>query len=91
MTVVQGKLKSKPIVCICVTYVTISIMYDFMFFHYQMFCSLVLSSKMVLSSLFYHHCIDEWIIHVAYEYLVYEDFCGGVRQFNRPLIKKYIE
>ena len=40
-----------------------------------MFCSLVLSNKVKLSSLFYHYCIDEWIIHVAYEYLVYEDFC----------------
>ena len=43
-----------------------------------MFCSLVLSNKVKLSSLFYHYCIDEWIIHLAYEYLVYEDFCGGV-------------
>ena len=39
-----------------------------------MFCSLVLSNKVKLFSLFYHYCIDEWIIH---EYLVYEDFCGG--------------
>ena len=50
--------------------------------HYKMFCSLVLSNKVNLSSLFYHYCIDEWIIHVADEYLVYEDFCGGVGQFN---------
>ena len=73
MTVVQGKLKYMPIICIFVTYVTISIMYDCMFFlfskHYQMFAAL--SSKKILSSLFYHYCIDEWIIHVAYEYLVY--------------------
>ena len=47
-----------------------------------MFCSLVLSNKVKLSSLFYHNSIDELIIHVAYEYLVYEDFCGGVGQFN---------
>ena len=33
MTVVQGKLKSMPIICIYVTYVTISLMYDFMFFN----------------------------------------------------------
>ena len=32
MTVVQGKLKSMPIICIYVTYVTISLMYDCMFF-----------------------------------------------------------
>ena len=32
MTVMQGKLKSRPIICIYVTYVTISIMYDCMFF-----------------------------------------------------------
>ena len=32
MTVVQGKLKSMPIICINVTYVTISLMYDCMFF-----------------------------------------------------------
>ena len=86
MTVVQGKLKSMSIICIYVTYVTISLMYDCMFLtfskHYQMFCSLVLSNKVKLSSLFYHYCIDEWIIHVAYEYLVYDDFCGGVGQFN---------
>ena len=86
MTVVQGKLKSMPIICIYVTYVTISLMYDSIFFnitkHYQMFCSLVLSNKVKLYSLFYHYCIDEWIIHVAYEYLVYEDFWGGVGQFN---------
>ena len=86
MTVVQGKLKSMPIICIYVTYVTISLMYDCMFLtfskQYQMFCSLVLSNKVKLPSLFYHYCIDEWIIHVAYEYLVYEDFCGGVGQFN---------
>ena len=30
--VVQGKLKSRPLTCIYVTYVTISIMYDCMFF-----------------------------------------------------------
>ena len=74
MTVVQGKLKYRPMICIYVMYVTISIMYDCMFFftflkHYQMFYSLVLSSKVILSSLFYYYCIDEWIIHVAYEYL----------------------
>ena len=45
-------------------------------------CSPVLSSEVILSSLFYHYLIDDWIIHVAYEYLVYEDFCGGVGQFN---------
>ena len=88
MTVVQGKLRFMPIICIYVTYVTISLMYDCMFFsfsnHYQMFCSLVLSNKVKLSSLLYHYCIDEWIIHVAYEYLVYENFCGGVGQFNLP-------
>ena len=50
--------------------------------HYQMFCSPVLSNKVKLSSLFYHYCIDEWIIHVAYDNLVYEDFCGGVGQFK---------
>ena len=33
MTVVQGKLKSMPIICIYVTYVTISLMYDCMFFN----------------------------------------------------------
>ena len=87
MTVVQGKLKTMPITCIYVTYVTISLMYDCMFFltflkYYQMFCSLVLSNKVKLFSLLYHYCIDEWIIHVAYEYLVYEDFCGGVGHFN---------
>ena len=86
LTVVQGKLKSMPKICIYVTYVTISIMYDCMFFNIfktlSNVCSLVLSSKMILSCLFYHYCIDEWIIHVAYEYLVYEDFCGGVGQFN---------
>ena len=85
-TVVQGKLKSMPIICIYVTYVTISLMYDCMFFNIfktlTMFCSLVLSNKVKLSPLFYHYYIDEWIIHVAYEYLVYEDFCGGVWQFN---------
>ena len=31
MTVVQGKLKSMSIICIHVTYVTISLMYDCMF------------------------------------------------------------
>ena len=40
MTVVQGKLKSMPIICIYVTCITISIMYDCMFLtvskHYQM-------------------------------------------------------
>ena len=86
MTVVQGKLKSMPIICIYVTYVTISFIMIVCFLtfskHYQMFCSLVLSNKVKFSSLFYHYCIDEWIIHVAYEYLVYEDFCGGVGQFN---------
>ena len=90
MTVVQGKLKSRPIICIYVTnvtYVTISIMYDSMFLlsflkHYQMFYSLILSSKMILSSLIYHYCIDERIIHVAYEYPIYKDICGGVGQFN---------
>ena len=86
-TVVQGKLKSMPIICIYVTYVTISLMYDCMFFNMfktllNVFCSIVLSNKVKLSSLFYHYCIDEWIIHVAYEYLVYEDFRGGVGQFN---------
>ena len=78
MTIVQGKLKSMPIICIYVTYVTISLMYDCMFFNIFK----TLSNKVNLSSLFYHYCIDEWIIHVAYEYLVYEDFCGGVGQFN---------
>ena len=91
MTVVQGKLKSMPIICIYVTYVTISIMYDcffFVCFFFNIFktlsnvCSLVLSSKEISSSLSYHYCIDEWSIYVAYEYLVYEDFCGGVGQFN---------
>ena len=85
MTVVQGTLKSMPIICIYVTYVTISLMFVcFLTFskHYQMFCSLVLSNKVKLSSLFYHYCIDDWIIHVACEYLVYEDFCGWVGQFN---------
>ena len=88
MTAVQGKPKSMPIINIYVTYVTICLMYDCMFLtfsnHYQMhmFCSLVLSNKVKLSSLFYHYCINEWNIHVAYEYLVYEDFCGGVGQFN---------
>ena len=53
-------------------------------------CSLDLSSKVILSSLFYHYSIDGWIIHIAYENLVYEDFCGGVGQFNWPLVKKYI-
>ena len=33
MTVVQGKLNSRPIICIYVTYVTISLMYDCMFFN----------------------------------------------------------
>ena len=79
-------MKSRPIICIYVTYVTISIMYDCMFFkiskHYEMFFSLVLSCKVILSSLLYHYCIDEWSIHVAYENLVSEDFCGGVGQFN---------
>ena len=85
MTVVQGKLKSMSIICIYVTYVTISRMIVCVLTfskHYQMFCSLVLSNKVKLSSLFYNYCIDEWIIHVAYEYLVYEDFCGGIGQFN---------
>ena len=86
MTVVQGKLKSMPIIGIYVTYVTISTMYDCMRFNIfktlSNVCSLVLSSKVILSSLFYHYCIDEWIIHVAYEYLVYDDICGGVGQFN---------
>ena len=50
--------------------------------YYQMFCSIVLSNIVKLSPLFYHYCIDEWIIHVVYEYLVYEDFYGGVGQFN---------
>ena len=82
MTVVQGKLKSMPIICIYVTYVTISPMYDCMFFNIFKTPSNVLqpflTNKVILSSLFYHYCIDEWIIHVAYEYLIYEDFCGGV-------------
>ena len=86
MTVVQGKLKSMPIICIYVTYVTISIMYDCMIFNFfktlSNVCSLVLSSKVILSSLFYHFCIDEWNIQVAFEDLVYLDFCGGVGQFN---------
>ena len=86
MTVVQRKLKSMSIICIYVTYVTISIMYDCIFFNIlktlSNVCSLVLSSKVILSSLFYHYCIDEWVIHVAYEYLVHEGFCGGVGQFN---------
>ena len=82
MTVVQGELKSTSIICIYVTYVTISIMYNcIMFFNIfntlSNVCSPVLSSKKNLPSLFYHYCIDEGIIHVAYEYLVYEDFCGG--------------
>ena len=33
MTVVQGKLKSMRIICIYVTYVTISLMFDCMFFN----------------------------------------------------------
>ena len=33
MTVVQGKLKYMPIIFIYVTYVTISLMYDCMFFN----------------------------------------------------------
>ena len=33
ITVVQGKLKSRSIICIYVTYVTISIMYNCMFFN----------------------------------------------------------
>ena len=83
MSVVQGKLKYMPINCMYVTYVTIIIMDDCMCFFIifktlSSVCSLVLSSKVILSSLFYHYCIDEWIIHVADEYLVYEDFCGGV-------------
>ena len=86
MTVVQRKLKSTPVICIYITYVTISLMYDCMFFNISEtlsnVCSLVLSNKVKLSSLFYHYCIDEWIIHVAYEYLVYEDFYGGVGKFN---------
>ena len=86
MTVVQGKLKSMPIICIYVTCVTISLIMIVCLLtfskHYQMFCSLVLSNKVKSYSLFYHYCIDEWIIHVAYEYLVYDDFCGGVGQFN---------
>ena len=71
---------------IYVTYVTNNIMFDCMFFNIcktlSNVYSLVLLSKVILSSLFYHFCIYEWIIHVAYEYLVYEDFCGGVGQFN---------
>ena len=86
MTVVQGKLKSMPIICIYVTYFTISLMYDCMFFNILKTLSNVLqpclSNKVKLSSLFYHYCINEWIIQGAYEYLVYEDFCGGVGQFN---------
>ena len=75
-----------PIICIFVTYVTIGIMYDCFFFNIfkslSNVCSLVLSSKVILSSLFYPYCIDEWFIHVAYKYPVYEDFCEGVGQFN---------
>ena len=86
MTVMHGKLKSMPIICIYVTYVTIGLMYDCLFFNIFNTLSNVLqpflSNKVKLSSLFYHYCIDEWIIHVAYEYLVYEDFCGGVGQFK---------
>ena len=33
MTVVQGKMKSRPIICMYVTYVTISLMYDCIFFN----------------------------------------------------------
>ena len=51
MTVVQGKLKARPIICIYVTYVIISIMYDCMFLtllkHYQMSYSLVLSNIVI--------------------------------------------
>ena len=75
-----------PIICIYVTHVIISIMYDCMFFNIfktlSNVRSLVLSSKVIVSSLFYQYCIDEWIIHVTYEYLVYEEFCGGVAKFN---------
>ena len=75
-----------PIICIYVTYVTISIMYNRMFFNFFKtllnVCSLLSSGKVIFSSLFYHYCIDEWIIYVAYEYLVHEDFCCGVGQFN---------
>ena len=56
-----------------------------------MFCSLVLSNKVKLSSLFYHYCIDEWILHVVYEYLVYEDFCGGVGQGHMTLWAIYAQ
>ena len=63
MTVVQGKLKSMPIIFIYVTYVTISIMYDCMFFNIfktlSNVCSRVLLSRVILSSLVYHYCIDE--------------------------------
>ena len=47
MAVVQGKLKSMPIICIYVTYVTISIMYDCMAFskNYQMFAALFYQVK----------------------------------------------
>ena len=85
MTVVQGKLKRRSIICIYVTYVTISIMHDCFFNIFKTLSNVLqpfLSSKVILSSLFYHYCIDEWIIHVAYEYLVYHYFCGGVGQFN---------
>ena len=87
MTVVPGKLKSMPIICIYVTYVAISLMYDCMFLtflkHYQMFCSLVLLNKVKLTSLFYYYCIDEWIINVSYEYLYF--FFTWVIQRTRVL------
>ena len=70
MTVVQEKLKSTPIICIYVTYVTISIMCDCMFFNIfkplSNVCSLVLSNKVILSYLFYHYCIDEWIMNILF-------------------------
>ena len=55
-----------------------------------MFCSIFLSNKVIQASSFYHYRIDEWFKYVAYRYLVYEDFCRGVGQFNWPLINKYI-
>ena len=84
MTVMKEKLKSRPIICVYVMYVTIR--YDCMFFN--IFKTLsnvlqpVLSNKVILAKSFHHYCIDEWIMHVAYEYLVYKDFCRGVVQFN---------
>ena len=85
MTVVQRKLKSMPIICIYVMYVTISIMYDCCFFN-------IFKTLSNIAALFYEEKIyypPYFIttalmsgVYVAYEYLVYEDFCGGLEQFN---------